>query len=87
MRATYHLIDMPLFAFPAYLKILKHMRKPGHPQEENTREACGKNPQQKTNIAPQWEMCKRNSTLTPTAYLHKAVTPWAKDAGFYITGG
>lgn len=39
---------MPLFAFPAYLKSLKDMRKPGGPQERNTWEAC-----EKTNIAPQ----------------------------------
>lgn len=39
---------MPLFAFPAYLKSLKDMRKPGGPQEENTWEAS-----EKTNIAPQ----------------------------------
>lgn len=48
MRSTYHIIDMPLFAFPAYLKSLKDMRKPGGPQEENTWEAS-----EKTNIAPQ----------------------------------
>lgn len=33
---------MPLFAFPAYLKSLKDMRKPGGPQERNTWEACEK---------------------------------------------
>lgn len=48
MRSTYHIIDMPLFAFPAYLKSLKDMRKPGGPPEGNTWEAS-----EKTNIAPQ----------------------------------
>lgn len=48
VRSTYHIIDMPLFAFPAYLKSLKDMRKPGGPQERNTWEVW-----EKTNIAPQ----------------------------------
>ena len=39
---------MALFAFPAYLKSLKDMRKPGGPHEGKSWEAC-----EKTNIAPQ----------------------------------
>lgn len=36
VRSTHLIIDMLLFAFPAYLKSLKDMRKPGGPQERNT---------------------------------------------------
>lgn len=46
MRSTYHTIDMPLFACPAYLKSVKDMRKPGGLKERKTWEACDK-----TNIA------------------------------------
>lgn len=35
VRSTHLIIDMLLFAFPAYLKSLKDMRKPGGPQERN----------------------------------------------------
>ena len=48
MRSTNHIIDMLLFAFPAYLKSLKDKRMPGGPQERITWEAC-----EKTNIAEQ----------------------------------
>lgn len=73
---------MPLFAFPAYLKSLKDMRKPGGPQEMNTWEAC-----EKTNIAPQTLIgvkCRPSGQqIKPKAY-SKAVAPRAIDPRFCI---
>lgn len=79
------MIDMSLFAFPAYLKNLKDTRKPGGPQEGKTWEAF-----KKTNFVPQTVRSQKKpptgEQVKPKAYLRKAVTPWAIDPRFCISG-